>query len=222
MSTMHTLKSMCLMLVAASVPFCANAMSRDLKPRSLAELNVLRYVASCALAKGAQVHALFEGKSYVLEGELGYAPRLFESDATVVDERRTSACVLARTNAFGVVVPIELIPIRESATDRANLASSPSLEGTFFGNLFAQPPTKYVCVPDHDLSTTQRLRHQRRVCALPDVHQAGLSECGFVHVGRCSEDVLVQDGVDYSSTAFATRVVADAADAGAVAPPFTE
>ena len=112
---------------------------------------VLEYIYQCAM-RPDQSTTLDpgDGSSVVLEGLIGLAPEWGEQDGTcdLSCQRWVSACLLARTNAYGVTVDISMrAPADAPAHVRKALAVSPEerrtyslREGAYFGNLFETTP----------------------------------------------------------------------------------
>ena len=111
--------------------------------------------------------------------------------------RLVSACILARTNRFGVPVEISLRadpaitdPPPALRADAAERAAFPLHEGGFFGDLFAPGAPARVCQGRAAIETPDKLRAARRVCALPSGATTPdgrpLSACGFIITGPCT------------------------------------
>lgn len=164
----------------------------------------LKYLASCALDEQTGLTAVHQGVSYEFPGGMGLAPAWHARAMTEEEQRWVSACMLARTNLFGVTVQISL---RSPFPTRApGLQVSPQevkqfslYEGTYFGNLFAQKPVSYVCSPAHAAAARQIITSQRRVCALPKtrLNDSNITACGMVHVGKCRPSAFDRDGLRY-------------------------
>jgi len=168
----------------------------------------LKYLASCALGPQTLLVAEHDGHRYEFPGGLGLAPDWQDRALTPEEQRWVSACMLARTNAFGVKV---LISMRSDFPSRApglqtwqeEDAAYTLEEATFFGNLFDERPQSYVCGPAHDDAEERSLLAQRRICslrqALPGEQEGDPAPtvCGLVHVGRCTAQALQQGGVTY-------------------------
>jgi hypothetical protein len=169
----------------------------------------LRYAVSCALSAGqaARVPSTSTSEAEeVLEGAMGLAPEWASRGLLPREERLISACLLARTNFFGVPVQLSLrrsdaLPGSPLDADLEERNRYSRLEARFFGNLFAPGQPAYFCRGD-DLSDRSRwLRSLRRVCAVAGDAFTGLSACGFVDVGVCASSSLRQGGVDYADSA---------------------
>jgi hypothetical protein len=119
---------------------------------------VLQYIYQCAMPASSspdpQVRLDPAGANVELRGQIGLAPQWGQPGGTCDQscQRWVSACVLARTNAYGVPVAISMrvpdlpsVPphIRAALAVTASEASQFTLrEGAFYGNLFqttAQP-----------------------------------------------------------------------------------
>ncbi len=117
---------------------------------------LLQYIYSCAMPAGATKVLDPAGAHVELTGSIGLAPT-WDTEGGTCDEscqRWVSACVLARTNAYGENVDISMrAPETAPAHIKAALAVSPEeaaefplREGAFYGNLFATTP-KNTAVP---------------------------------------------------------------------------
>lgn len=152
----------------------------------------IRYLADCALCAGDATFADVEGQHYEFPGAMGLAPQWLHRPLTEDEQRWVSACILARTNHFGVEVQISLradhnpsSPLQITDQERQEFTLH---EGDFFGNLFADTPAAAVALG----GATPEQRHdpvfQLRVCAVEDPNAtpiAGqkLSRCRFIMTG---------------------------------------
>src|SRR5436190_8311601 len=128
---------------------------------------VLQYIYECAMRPDQRAEiTVADGSKITLVGRIGLAPSWGNPGGTcdVSCQRWVSACVLARTNAYGVKVDISMRapanapePIRtalEVKTDEERYGYT-LREGAFYGNLFASTvdtagiavnaPTFYAC-----------------------------------------------------------------------------
>jgi hypothetical protein len=155
--------------------------------------HLLKYLVSCSLPRGVEVYVDDDGERHTFPGSLGLAPAWEERGLTETEQRWVSACILARTNAFGKSVPISMratepappaLQVSEAERKTFNL-----FEGAFFGNIFAEKPVGYVCRGARAGHEAMDPIFADRVCTEPSgsVSPAGepLSRCGFVHVGPC-------------------------------------
>jgi hypothetical protein len=174
---------------------------------------LLAYLISCALTADTRVVAHHADQRYEFQGGLGLAPDWESKPLSRSQQRRLSACMLARTNRFGHRVeismrskapdaPLELNASRVSVAERERYAF---FEGAFFGNLFATPARAYVCIGDTPTNRRHELERQKRECSLPDgdagASPGTLSRCRMVIVGSCRAANYVQDGEDFGSDA---------------------
>jgi hypothetical protein len=147
---------------------------------------VLSYIVSCALPANDSIVLTNGGKTYSFAGAIGLAPGWKLRVPTVSERRWVTACVLARTNAFGVSVPVSL----RGAHPRLSSTLGEGLgyllvEGAFYGDLFDPAGAKlYACsseIRDLDLDlSTQALR----ACAISN--NGSTTGCGFTYTGKCA------------------------------------
>jgi hypothetical protein len=106
--------------------------------------NTMSYIVRCALASGKTVTAKDGGgASYSFAGAIGVAPEWETGTCNTTCQERMSACLLAHVNTSGVHIPIWLDG--EGAIGWGQNASYPYQEGSFFGNIFVNPPKGYFC-----------------------------------------------------------------------------
>ncbi len=151
-------------------------------------IKVLEYQSSCALMPNQSlVHR--EGKSKrVFKGELGLASEWVHRPLSEEEQRWVSACLMARTNYFGLPVRVLLTGGHPALAhgDSSNPERRGSLleEGSFYGNLFSRnsQSKRYAC-SGRDADTGSGA-FRTRVCALAGkTHQK--NRCGFVYMGPC-------------------------------------
>ena len=175
----------------------------------------MKYAVSCALPEGinARVPAASQGEAEeVFEGSMGLAPAWSDRAMHPQEERRVSACMLARSNFYGVAVLLSLrrpdAPVGSSLHADANERMRFSrLEGKFFGNLFAPGQPAYFCSGDDQPDRSRWLRSFHRICAIGE-SPSGLSRCGFIDVGVCSTGSARQAGVNYEDSEIAVYLPA--------------
>lgn len=134
---------------------------------------LLRYLVECALpagrsiTKGDPVH----GGTITFDGFVGLAPA-WETGACDEDcQEWVSACLLARTNALGQSVSIELVASHPAIGSRRTKPLTYLLEEAgFHGNLFLDPPQAHACMGSGALLSALQLR----LCGL-----VPLLTCGF-------------------------------------------
>ncbi|HEY5800407.1 MAG TPA: hypothetical protein VIT92_09305 [Burkholderiaceae bacterium] len=198
-----------LLLLILSAP--AHAADLTLQDETLARTaegrNLLKYLVSCAMPAGATIVTGEGTQRHTFAGSMGLAPEWAKRALSPAEQRLVSACILARTNRFGVPV---MLSMRSQApggpsslqADEQERAEFPFYEAAFFGNLFEAQPTAYVCTGTRDASREIHLRRLLRVCSLVDARDEpapGLSRCRFRIVGTCGELPYLQNGVDYSA-----------------------
>lgn len=138
---------------------------------------VLTYILSCALSSTQSITLKDSADvSYTFNGSLGLGSAWLTRALTVTEQRWVSACVLARTNYFGVTVQLSLRgnnPIL--ATTSAERTSYGGLDGGFYGNLFDPTgPKEYACDGWYDTTN--------RVCANAS---GATTTCSFTYTGSC-------------------------------------
>ena len=157
---------------------------------------IIKYLANCALPEGVVAFVHVDSTHYEFPGAVGLVPDWVHRSLTEDEQRWVSACILARTNYFGVEVQISM---RHPATTITALQTTDQerkefslYEGDFFGNLFAEPPVAAV-------SRARRSKHEprasvlkRRVCtevdsARPEIDGKPLSRCNFIITGFFDE-----------------------------------
>ena len=102
------------------------------------------YIVRCALATGKTITAKDSNNvSYSFPGAIGTAPEWETGTCGTTCQERMSACLLAHVNTSGVHIPIWLDS--EGAIGWGQNTSYPYQEGSFFGNIFVNPPKGYFC-----------------------------------------------------------------------------
>lgn len=159
---------------------------------------VLEYTIECALPEGATAFADTENGRVTFAGGMGIAPLWTEKPLTTTQRSAVSACLLARTNAFGVSVQISLRSQSEQLRDLPAFQADAEerarfgiWEGRFFGDILSDPPQAFACRGDISNEVEAALRNMRRVCTLPvDALANGspaYSQCGFEVFSSCAE-----------------------------------
>ena len=104
----------------------------------------LSYVVRCALPSGHSISAKdSSGTSYSYAGAIGVAPEWETGTCNTTCQERMTACLLAHVNTSGVHIPIWLDS--EGAIGWGQNTSFPYQEGSFFGNVFVNPPQGHFC-----------------------------------------------------------------------------
>ena len=104
-------------------------------------------IVQCAVSSGQSVTATGPGGPIVFSGQMGVASAWRLAVPTQANKRWTTACVMARTNAFGLTSQVSLrhdtfLPLISSAAERA---AYPIAVGAFYGDLFQASPKTYAC-----------------------------------------------------------------------------
>lgn len=173
---------------------------------------VLEYVVQCALPLEVTAQAAHLGEMFRFQGDLGIAPDWRTGALTDEEQAAVSACLLARTNAFGVPVRISLrsrdAPLSRLPSlfaGREERRAYPVREGAFFGNVFSGAPTAYACRGDTSPETESILRRAKRICTLPTDHLTPdglpISACGFVVLGQCDDLDVSRVKAEYADRA---------------------
>jgi hypothetical protein len=205
----NALAAVCMMvaapLVTADMPVVRRVSLSDTHEALTPEgRERLEYLIGCALPEGLVVETDVKGVHYEFPGRLGLAPGWRERAMTAAEARWVSACILARTNAFGVTVQISLradqAPVEALDTSTEERAQFPLHEAGFFGNIFSEDAPAYVCTGGSGAVRAGQLEALRRVCSLPadPADRPGLTRCNFVLAGACDDMPFTQGDVDYS------------------------
>lgn len=107
-------------------------------------LDTVQYLVECALPQGHEIVKDVGGQSLVFEGWLGLAPEWEDDECDEDCQEWVSACLLARTNISGQEVSVWMRAEHPAIGEGANLLY-PAYEASFFGNLFAGPPSQHFC-----------------------------------------------------------------------------
>ena len=151
----------------------------------------MSYVVSCALPSGQTLTAQdSSGTSYTFAGAHNLAPAWATRAPTISERRWVTACLLARTNVFGVAVNISMrhdtnLALLSTTTER-NTYSKP--EGAFYGDIFATTPQLFAC---GNRTWTTYQPSTFRACALSS---NGIeSDCSFTYTGACTASTTCTD-----------------------------
>jgi len=149
---------------------------------------ILKYVVSCALPASATMTAKDSaGTTWSFAGSIGLAPEWATGVPTASNRRWVSACVLARTNYFGISVPISMRAdnnIHLTATS-SEITTYNEAEGAFWGDLFGSSTAiyEYTCAAQAFSTGTNQGIEGLRDCSRPGI--SGKSMCGFTFAGYC-------------------------------------
>jgi len=104
----------------------------------------MSHIVRCALASGKTITAKDSGgASYSFGGSIGVAPEWETGTCGTTCQERMTACLLAHVNTSGAHISIWLDG--EGAIGWGQNTSFPYQEGSFFGNVFVNPPKGYFC-----------------------------------------------------------------------------
>lgn len=153
---------------------------------------VIRYLVECALDDGDSITVVPVGDEALLfGGHLGLAPQWKTGPCDETCQRWVSACLLARTNETGAEITLFV------QGDHPSLGfgiepTFPHYEGTFFGNVFADPAAMHACRGTP--AGQQAAGQQGRTCTQSE------NECGFTTYANC----VLEAGCTVGPTGVAT------------------
>ena len=145
---------------------------------------VFSYIVNCALPENQSLSvADSAGTSYEFTGEIGLAPNWATNTPTVAERRWVTACLLARTNYYGVPVQISMrgshaaLSATHGETSVFNVA-----EGAFYGDLFDDREQSWFACGSKRY-TTALAADAQRTCT---ISQNGVTTmCGFTYTHFC-------------------------------------
>lgn len=170
----------------------ARAAIQDPSPAGDLSRKLLRYSVGCALdASQAFVFSWTDGQGVTHDerypGALGVQTSWAAAPLSPAGQRIVSACLAARTNYYGIMVPISArSPVEPLRTiDDDELAAFPHVEGAFWGNVFAETPFLNACF---DAANVASSRAHLRECAAGHANGDGtVSPCGIIRLtGDCA------------------------------------
>ncbi|WP_437282387.1 hypothetical protein WME90_17975 [Sorangium sp. So ce375] len=144
-------------------PHTAEAL-RDPAARTL-----LKYIAGCALPAGDGFTIAVDGDEFSFEGELGLAASWGEEGGACDGACRSwvSGCVLARVNYLGRKVSISVRGDRaELLADKVERTAYPRREAAYYGDIFAQEPRYFACLPPETSALTRACGPSLETCAI--------------------------------------------------------
>jgi hypothetical protein len=141
-------------------------------------LDFLNTIIECALPFQTELTVGEGDRATTFVGQLGLAPEWLDGPCEEACQEWVSACMMARTNAYGL--PVDIFFVAENEHLQAlNVAPADRgfgvREAAFYGNLFGSPALAYACRGDH----RDPLALTWRVCGRPG------SRCAFENVGPC-------------------------------------
>ncbi|MEO8700653.1 MAG: hypothetical protein ABI867_11445 [Kofleriaceae bacterium] len=152
--------------------------------------DVMSYIVGCAMPTGQSLTLKDPGGvSYTYPGWIGLAPAWATRVPTVSERRWVTACLLARTNVYGIPVSISMrsdtnLILSSAAAERLGYTQA---EGAFYGDLFAPVPVTYAC---SNRGWTQ-ITGNFRACALSA--NGATTDCGFTYTGSCNATATCAD-----------------------------
>jgi hypothetical protein len=146
--------------------------------------DVFSYIVSCALPAGESVTLQdAAGTSYMFHGEIGLAPAWQASSPTEADRRWVTACVLARTNYYGVPVALSMRGGHAAlAVDPEEASQFAVAEGAFYGDLFSETEQSWFACGSSTWGATDA-EAAMRMCAISQ--DGATSMCGFTYTHVC-------------------------------------
>lgn len=138
---------------------------------------VATYLVQCALPPEAALSISTADGPLELTGGVGLAPEWAQGPCDDACQEWVSACMLARTNVYGIPVAIYMSGPHPAlgGLSAADAADFPTQEGAFYGNIFLEPQRQLSCRGagnDPFYSTV-------RVCTKPG------NLCGIAAAGSC-------------------------------------
>ncbi|MGE0403459.1 MAG: hypothetical protein AB7T06_42535 [Kofleriaceae bacterium] len=167
--------------------------------------DVVGYLVQCALPEGSSITLSDANGTYTFDGAIGLAPGWASGAPSASEKRWVSACLLARTNAYGVSVAISLRGPNAALTVDATEASAYGLrEGAFWGDVFGDTLDANACPGPLKLADSQASTLPLRACT---VSADGVTTtCGHDYAGACAS-ACGDDSGNYTGCAGVTEVI---------------
>lgn len=146
---------------------------------------VIRYLVQCALDQGQSVTVETPTGPLVLDGHLGLAPQWRDGPCDAECQAWVSACLVARTNETGTETML-FVQGDHPALGFGNDSEFTLWEGTFFGNVFVDPPAMHAC--QGQSAAMAEAEQQGRTCTQSE------EDCGFTIHESCVADAGCQPG----------------------------
>jgi hypothetical protein len=151
--------------------------------------DLMAYVVSCALPANQTVTFSTPNGPFSYKGSIGLAPTWWTRTPTASERRWVSACLLARTNRFGVTVEISMRGNHSALTPAAGERAAFLLfEGAFWGDVFTADGTLNACLgalkEANSLLGVQVSTFGKRDCTISD--DGITTRCGFSYRGPCA------------------------------------
>jgi len=147
------------------------------------EINLLVHLAHCALPPWKSWNVSVNGEYMDMGGNFGFAADLWDFPLLPEQQLFVSACMISLVNFFGKKIQVSGRNMPDAAATDVELSDWPVYEGSFFGNIFSENITKYVCqgTPEQEALQQSPDRQWRRCTDFPQYN------CEFVFMGKCSE-----------------------------------
>lgn len=147
-------------------------------------------IAGCALPSSASVTATdLGGTQYTFQGSLNLAPAWQTSAPSTANKRWVTSCVLARTNMYGLSIPVSLRndinPSLQATVGEK--AQYPTAEAGFYGNLFQSAPELYACASQLFAPSGNVTLESIRACARSS--NGATTQCGFSYRWLCGNNL---------------------------------
>jgi hypothetical protein len=158
---------------------------------------VMSFIVSCALPAGQNLTlTTTAGTPYTYPGSLNLAPAWATRVPTIAERHWVTACLLARTNLYGVSVSISMrhdtsIPLAATMAEKTTYTRP---EGSFYGDLFAPTPLMYACSAR---AWSQAAFNSFRACALSS--NGSTTDCGFTYTGSCNPTACSDNVAPFST-----------------------
>lgn len=162
------------------------------------------YLVSCAIPSTKTISIKAGGVTYSFKGAMNLASGWINQPLAVQSYKVVSACMLARTNFYGVAVPISMRG-PGLATPSWEVAAFTVLEGAFWGDVFTATGTVNACTSPAKLAGSTVSTLPLRECT---VSVDGITtKCGFKYAGDCSKICTMLNG-SYTKCAGVAETIA--------------
>ncbi len=167
--------------------------------------DVVSYLVQCALPEGSTVTLSDGSNTYSFAGAVGLAPGWATTAPTASEKRWVSACLLARTNAYGESVAISMRgPHAALGVDASEAAAFGLREGAFWGDVFGDTFDANACPGPAKLAGSQASTLPLRACT---VSADGVTTtCGHDYAGPCATACTDANG-NYTACAGVAEVI---------------
>jgi hypothetical protein len=157
---------------------------------------VLAYFVQCALTREQTASFVDSAhETHTFAGAVGLAPNWLTAPPSASDRRWVSACLIARTNAYGVSVAISMRGVHAELVPSGWEASAYALrEGAFWGDVFREDMIAVACPGPLKLAGSTASTLPLRECSVST--NGGVSTvCGHSYAGPCETACIDEDGI---------------------------